>query len=53
MIFNPLVPVKARTCLNDVCDVQSAYGLWMPWTITYPAPNTWFISMADCKTHKV
>ena len=33
---------KARTCEDDVCDTLSAYGLWMPWTITYPAPNAWF-----------
>lgn len=34
--------VKSRTCEDDVCDTLSAYGLWMPWTITYPKPNDWF-----------
>lgn len=40
-ILSPAV-VKSRTCEDDVCDTLSAYGLWMPWTITYPAPNAWF-----------
>jgi len=53
IIFNPLVPVKARTCLDDVCDTLSAYGLWMPWTVTFPAPNAWFNSMVDCQTYNV
>lgn len=43
--------VKSRTCLDDVCDTLSAYGLWMPWTVTYPAPNSWFLAMLDCETH--
>jgi hypothetical protein len=33
---------KARTCEDDVCDTLSAYGLWMPWPYTFPAPNGWF-----------
>lgn len=49
-IVSPAI-VKARTCLDDVCDTLSAYGLWMPWTVTYPAPNSWFASMIDCPTH--
>lgn len=51
-ILSPAV-VKSRTCLDDVCDTLSAYGLWMPWTITYPAPNAWFGSMVDCHTYEV
>ena len=40
-ILSPAI-VKSRTCEDDVCDTLSAYGLWMPWTVTYPAPNAWF-----------
>lgn len=52
MIISPAV-VKNRTCLDDVCDTLSAYRLWMPWPITYPAPNAWFASMFDNQTFQV
>lgn len=45
--------VKSRTCLDDVCDTLSAYGLWMPWTIKFPAPNDWFFSMIDNRTYEM
>jgi hypothetical protein len=44
MIVSPAI-VKARTCEDDVCDTLSAYGLNMPWTVTNPAPNGWFLAL--------